>query len=164
MVKIEESGMEFEFEEEDIFHIEKSKIYKRISDGVQIAEFELKRKNNSIWIIEAKSSSPQPSNKDKFDKYISEICSKLVNTISLTVAILINRHTDEQNEISEKLKSLLINGCDIKLILVIKNHKEEWLPSLSDALNQNIIVDKKIWRFELVVINDKIAREKKIIK
>ena len=65
----------------------------------------------------------------------------------MTVAILINRHTDEQNEISEKLKSLLINGCDIKLILVIKNHKEEWLPSLSDALNQNIIVDKKIWRF-----------------
>ena len=76
-----ESEMTFgPYPEGHCFYIEKSKCYEEIQKGVQMAEFLLLRKNgntaSAIWVIEAKSSSPQQSTeadpKSKF-KYFSEI-------------------------------------------------------------------------------------------
>ena len=69
-ITITESDMHFgPFERDQCFHIEGSKVYRDIQDGVKMAEFLLLRANDStsnnnsaIWIVEAKSSAPHPVN------------------------------------------------------------------------------------------------------
>ena len=59
------------FEEETVFHIEKSRLYRHVNRGegnVPTAEFLLlhgldaSSTASSLWIVEAKSSAPQPGN------------------------------------------------------------------------------------------------------
>ena len=57
MIKIQESEMSFgEFQEENLFHIEKSKIYKNLGDGIKTVEFILRYDEKSIVFLEAKKS------------------------------------------------------------------------------------------------------------
>ena len=59
MIKIQESEMSFgEFQEENLFHIEKSKIYKNLGDGIKTVEFILRYDEKSIVFLEAKKSYP----------------------------------------------------------------------------------------------------------
>lgn len=166
-IEIPESGMTFgPFADDNVFCIEKSKIYLKLQQKLQIAEFLVRMKNDSIWIIEAKSSSPNPKNKmseKKFDEYITEISKKLINALTLTVAIIINRHDDAINEIPPNLQNSIKNGNTIKLFLIIKGHDEEWLIPIQDALSQKLYLDIKIWRFAIAVMNDEMARNEKLI-
>ena len=83
---IMESGMTFgPYPDGHCFYIEKCAVVDKInknarkSEGVQIAEFLLLTLENElpiIWVIEAKSSSPQPNNQIDFDGYIKEIREK----------------------------------------------------------------------------------------
>lgn len=59
-ITIPESDMLFgEFNEEDLFHIEKSNIYKDIGSNIKTVEFILKQKNNII-LLEAKKAVLMP--------------------------------------------------------------------------------------------------------
>lgn len=125
---ITESGMEFYGK---IFHIEVSDIYKSImSHGVKIADFILFRstkqrstKQPIIWIIEAKSSSPNPENpqnQEGFDKFIRDISEKLANTLSLYIASLLKRHPTH-HELPSYLQGLSLEKLEFRLLLVIKS-------------------------------------------
>ena len=49
MIAIAESEMNFgDFDETNIFHIEKSRIYKELGTGIKIVEFILKYKKDTI--------------------------------------------------------------------------------------------------------------------
>jgi len=167
MVNIVESGMEFgPFEDGDVFYIEKSKIYQKIQQNMQMAEFVVTMRNNSIWIVEAKSSSPNPRNKESevsFDEYITEISNKLLNALTLTVSVVLNRHDNGTDEILPNVRKGIVGGHAIKLCLIIKGHNEEWLIPIQDALNQQLYLNKKIWKFDIAVMNDNIARTQKLI-
>ncbi|USR91311.1 hypothetical protein NEA10_00785 [Phormidium yuhuli AB48] len=74
---IDESNMRFgPFPESDCFPIEQSQTYQGIRQGVKMAEFALIRypKSNlnpvSLWIVEAKSSSPRPNTQPNFADFI----------------------------------------------------------------------------------------------
>lgn len=55
-----ESKMVFgPFEEANVFEIEKSNVNQMIGEHIRTVEFVLRRKENQILFIEAKSSSPQ---------------------------------------------------------------------------------------------------------
>lgn len=55
MKVITESEMNFgEFDESNLFHIENSKIYRDLGDGIKTVEFILKYKEDSIIFLEAK--------------------------------------------------------------------------------------------------------------
>lgn len=59
MKVITESEMNFgEFDESNLFHIENSKIYRNLGDGIKTVEFILKYKEDSIIFLEAKKSCP----------------------------------------------------------------------------------------------------------
>jgi len=78
---ITESEMNFgKFDEENLFHIEDSKIYKDLGSGIKTVEFILKWKKNEILFLEAKTTCPNSANKNesmkktqKFEEYYSEI-------------------------------------------------------------------------------------------
>ena len=134
-----ESGLTFgPFPEGACFYIEKSKTYQQIQEGVKMAEFLLLRQNKgkapTIWVIEVKSSAPQPSNRLNFDKYIEEIRDKLTNALTLAINICLKRHPDTYTEISDDFKQLDLASVNFLLILVISNFQEAWLPPLKDEL------------------------------
>ena len=168
-VTIPESGMTFgPFLKEHCFYIEKSEIYRTIQNGLQIAEFILiQPDNNSLLVVEAKSSSPNPANKDsgiKFDDYITEIAEKLSNAFTLGLALCLERHTDNKDEISECFKQITHDSVKVKLLLVINGHKDEWLAPLNEALQKKLKCFSKIWPLEVITINEKIAERYKLIK
>lgn len=161
MNSITESSMTFSYEEGQCFYIEKSETYQKMQ-GVKMAEF-LLIKSPNILIIEAKSSSPNPNNDQvKFDDFIQEIYEKLLNAFSLSVAMRLNRHAQ-----TLPVNFQNIDLTNFRLCLIIKNHKEEWLIPLQDALKKSLYSTVKTWALSpnaVIVINDKIAKEQGLIQ
>jgi len=163
--EIPESGMIFLCEEDDVFHIEESAVYKKMQ-GVKIAEF-LLIKSRKVFVIEAKSSSPSPNNKIGFDGFIQEIHEKLLNAFSLGMAIFLNRHPQKETLPANFQNLDLSKNTQFILCLVIKGHKTEWLAPIQDELKKSLSGTMKTWALSpnaVVVMNDEIAREKGFIR
>ncbi len=163
---IEESGMKFgPFSDEYCFHIEKSNTYLKLQTGLQMAEFILIQPDQeSLLVVEAKSSSPKPTNNIDFDKYIAEIAEKLMNGFTLGLAICLGRPGRYSDEISRCFKEIAHNSVRIKLLLVINGHKDEWLMPINDALKKKLRCISKIWPLDIVTINETAARKYHLIQ
>jgi hypothetical protein len=169
---IKESGMDFgPFQDEHCFYIEKSKIYAAIQDGVPMAEFLLWRMNKksrpTIWIVEAKSSSPRPQT-IRFKEYIGEIREKLKNALLLYIAICMRRHSPAEDELPKLFKDATLSTLDFCLVLVINGHKDEWLPPLKDSLYKELKSTIKTLGLSDIhsvkVLNDVLAKEMGLIR
>jgi len=165
-----ESGMQFgPYPNDDCFELEKSALCLNIQPGVKMAEFALIRyqasKQPDIWLIEAKSSAPQAATKPDFDKYIDEIKQKLSNALHLVLAARLNRHPNGIAALPAGFQVLTLqNG--FKLVLVINNFQDAWLPPLQDALRKALIVLCKTFGLRptsVAVINNHMARRYKLI-
>lgn len=47
--------------------------------------------------------------------------------------------------------------CAIKLILVLSQHKKEWLPPVRDALSTRLRKILRIWKAEIIALNRDMA-------
>jgi hypothetical protein len=161
-VTLTESGMQFgPYPIENFFRIESGNSYTKIQHSVKIAEFLLLRqlKNPQILIIEAKTSSPR-----EIDDFIDEISNKFRNTLVLFTAMYLKRHTIIDNELPVSLQTLDLRQTKFRFVLVIKKCKTAWLPELEAALQSSLKPLLKTWNFsEVFVMNEEIAREKKLI-
>lgn len=163
---ITESGMTFgPFPDGNCFYIEKSTIYQNIQEDLKIAEFLLLHHDNdktpTIWIVEAKSSTPRPETQPNFDKFITEIHEKLVNAFFLGIASCLKRHPQAEKELPEPFKSLNFSEIEVRFVLIINGHQENWLPPIQDALKKLLRATVKTWALSptsVVVLNDKLAR------
>lgn len=164
-ITFNESNMTFgPFKNEDIFRIEKCKTYQSIQQDVKISEFLLIH-NKKLHIVEAKSSSPHPTNEVDFDEFINEIYSKFHNSVILFLALRHDRH-QVKSDLSKKFLKLDLSNTSFCLTLIIHDHKEEWLPPIQEELNTLITPLINAWasqKTQLVVINDLIAREHGLI-
>lgn len=166
-----ESGMTFgPFAEGHCFRIERSEVYRKVKDGVQMAEFLLLRLKDghppTVWVVEAKSSTPRPETQPNFDEFIEEIRKKLTNALSLGLAACLRRHEDSDAELSEPFKTLDLSVVGFRLVLVINGHKKEWLPPLQEALSKALQSTVKVWALPptaVAVINDGQARSHGLI-
>lgn len=164
-ITIQESGLSFgPFDSDRCFPIETSKTYAAIqNDGVKMAEFlwiKSEGQRRRVWIVEAKSSSPQPGNKQPFDKFIGELRDKLVNGLSLGMAAILGRHPKTEDELPLAFKELELRSAEFLLLVVINGHADEWLPPLDDALNDALRTTIKTWALganSVKVINDQMA-------
>ena len=173
---IMESGMTFgPYPDGHCFYIEKCAVVDKInknarkSEGVQIAEFLLLTLENElpiIWVIEAKSSSPQPNNQIDFDGYIKEIREKLSNSLSLFLACYLKRQLIEP-ELSNAFQGTNMSIVSFNLVLIINGHDEAWLSPLQEALKISLKPTVKIWNLSptsVKVLNDNGARELGLIQ
>ena len=157
---IRESGMTFgPFPPGLCFYIEKSQIYRHLQNGVRMAEFLLLRVNKGnqpvVWIVEAKSSSPRPES-PIFERFIEDIREKLVNAFSLGIAARLKRHPSWSDELPAAFQSLVLTDVDFRFVLVIKDHREDRLPPLQDALKKALHATVKTWALapaSVVVLN-----------
>jgi hypothetical protein len=150
MDPIIESGMTFgPYADEHCFYVEKRETYKKIQDGVRMAEFLLLRlkagKPPEVWVVEAKSSAPRAESVADFANYIDEVREKLVNGFGLGLASHLKRHAMAEAEIPAGLKHLDLGAAGFRLFLVIKTSQESWLPPLNDALKQALHSTVKTW-------------------
>lgn len=167
---ITESGMTFgPYPDEDCFELEQSIIYKRVQQGVMMAEFALIRhsegKPSAIWLVEAKSSAPRRENQPRFDQYIDEIRQKLTNALHLIIAARLTRHPAGIAALPAGFQVLTLQN-EFKLVLVINNFQDAWLPPLQDALSKAFTVLCKTFALKptsVAVINDQMARAYRLI-
>lgn len=165
MIPIIESGMNFgPFNGDIAFYIEKSHLYQNIGEGVQIAEFILKKDKNLIF-VEAKSSSPKSLKKEDGSpsEFIIEISDKLRNTFELFISANLKIASDSKNEASGLINIADIKDYNITYSLVINGHNKEWLPNIQNALDKNLKAHSKIWNIEIKVMNHETARQYKLI-
>lgn len=156
-----------DFEEDKVFQIENSKLHKNVGNGIKVVEFILLSKENELSFIEAKSSSPRPTedNSIRFTEFINEISEKFIHSFNLYYSAILRRVTDDEGaEINSRFKELDNRKIKFKFILVIKGHKVEWLMPLSDALKKNLAYHNTIWKSQVVVLNDEQAKEYRLIK
>lgn len=169
-----ESGVNFELPKEFLFRIERSNTLLSLQ-GIKTAEFLfLDDKNGSIkiWIIEAKLGSPQPAKEEDFNKFINEVKDKLHDSLSLFLAIYLERHL---KELPTNFQQVDLENVNFNLVLLMTspkfNENEDWLTSLQNSLQEvlNPLIKKmpKIWKFysnKVIVMNTEIAQQYKLIK
>ncbi len=164
---IDESGMSFgPYPEGHCFHIERSGLYRRIQQGVRIAEMVLLRGKSVeppvFWVIEAKSGTPRPETQPDFDTFIDQIRDKLANSLVLMIAACLGRHRNGIDALPEPFKNADLSQVGFRLVLVVNGHEEAWCQPLQDALAKALRATVKTWALKptaVAVINDKIARD-----
>ena len=62
------------------------------------------------------------------------------------------------------MKEINHQQVSIKFILVIKNHQDEWLMPIKDALEKKMSSISSIWESQVAVINAKTAQKYKLIQ
>ena len=168
MKVIPESGMNFgKYDEKNLFHIEKSEIYKKLGDGIPTVEFILKYNGNNIIFLEAKKSCPNATNRyeskekeRKFEEYYDSITEKFIASLQIYLAAIMDRYQDT-SEIGDNLQSVN-NMKDVKLkfVLVIKNAEDiTWLAGPLAELRARLLKIRKIWGVEVMVLNEELAGE-----
>jgi hypothetical protein len=166
-----ESGMTFgPYADTHCFRVETSATFKAIGDGVHIAEFLLIRVKPtsppSVWVAEAKSSSPRPETELDFNKFIGEIRDKLTNALSLCIAAMLNRHPNTAAEVPDGFRHLDLATAGFRLVLIINGHPKAWLPPLQDAMRRALLATAKTWALgpnAVVVINHEEAKHSGLI-
>lgn len=161
MLVFEESGMKFSFEEDKSFYIEKSEPYASLrGKGIAVVEcltLKALKKGVCVLFIEAKTSAPNPKNHEgmAFKQFIDEIAKKFLDSLLICSAIHSGVQAVEGNVVlGTKLQRCLYSCPKIQFILIIKNHQEEWCNSVQDALQKRLHALLKIWKAEVIVINE----------
>jgi hypothetical protein len=164
---INESGMKFKTDPQDhFFHIEKSRSYQDISEGIKIAEFVYLRnvRNKSVInFIEAKLTPPHPENNERFEEFIEEITSKFINSFSIYIAGVPGRHKYAVSEIPKALRVIDFSLIDFSFILVIKEAEDAWLPDIKDAIDIKMRALIKTWSISsdaVLILNYQLAFKK----
>lgn len=96
-----------------------------------------------------------------FREYINDIREKFENSLDLYVNMAL------KGEIPDLFKNIDYRNLEIIFILVIKEQKKEWLGNVKDAMEmavRSVIRTNKIWKCKVLVINEEIAKKRKLIE
>lgn len=170
-IVISESGMQFgEYEQQYVYQLEKSSQYtkKLRPNGIKSCEF-IMRRDNALYFAEAKTTCPQQIKADtseekkmKYNEYIQDIVLKMRHSLALYSSILLGRY--DMDGIPEGLRERDTSHLEIKLVLVVKNAKKEWLIPFQEVFRKALKDEIKIWQVSTVnIINEQTAREKHFI-
>ena len=158
---ITESNMNFIAE--NIFHIEKSKLYENIGEGIRSVEF-VRVKDDKLLFVEAKTTFPNPDNPSvenpaKFELEIEGISEKFIHSLNLfsSIKVGVAENAFPSDFVLPKKVSLVF-------LLVITKHKIEWCKKIERALTAALpSYLKLIWKPEVYVVNQEIAAKRNLI-
>lgn len=161
-----ESNMKFSYDDGESFLIEQSDIVAD-HDSLKVCEvFALI--NGKFTMIEAKSSSPQPKNKEKFDEYIAGIGQKFLDTLLMFNAIMLKRHEkDYKSELPLDIQSQDLGRMRYALYLIVHGNATEWMIPIQEALKSHLRHILCAWNIpdvSVYALNHEDAQAKGIIK
>ena len=160
-----ESYMRFSFEDDLVFRIELDPLVNELS-GIKVCECVVLISEN-IALIEAKSSSPRPDNKEDFDSWIEDIKEKFVDSLNLFNDIKDKKHGEEAFlRIPALLRNVQIDPNRYVIYLIVHGNELEWMPGIQDALREALREAVEKWNLldsNIKAINHDTALEKKLI-
>lgn len=163
---LEESGMQIPYQDEACYMIENSAAVARLQ-GVKIVEFVQAKGKAKVVMVEAKTSAPQPANKDDYDEYIKVIREKFQNSISLLNAARLKRQVVIYEELPQPLKEVDYKNTNYLLYFIIKESKDDWIMNLSNDLHQQLHPFLKCWNIpdnNFVVANEGMAKKLGVVE
>jgi hypothetical protein len=164
-VCISESGLLFgDYDDGNVFPMEKSQIYKDLEGCSKTVEFVLRLTAGKIYFVEAKSSSPKPGSENDFNVFINEISRKIEHSLDIFFALVVKRIKDVKGEFSRSFQKTDYSGIEVAALLVINGHKTEWLPPIKDALMSKLKRIIKTWNIQVIVLNHELAEDYCLIK
>lgn len=151
------------FDDTRVFNIEKSKMFNRCN-GIKPVEFVYLKKKYMLIFVEAKSSSAikRAGNEKNYEKFIQEILQKFEDSFQLYMAGLFKRKPGYE-EIGVELLRADYTKMNFRFMLIINGHEDTWLPPLQQELSERMKRFRSIWSSEVIVMNDKMAREYNMI-
>ncbi len=169
---IEESGMKFcKLEEERLFWIEKSDIYKQLGEGIKTVEFIYLSKEENLLFVEAKQSCPNVANRDeseekqkKYEMYFSDVTDKFIDSINMFATTVLGRNGQSIDVGENILQESTYTKGKIKFVLVITDAEESWLTGPKAELDKRLFRYRKIWKAKVIVLNKKMAEELGLIE
>ncbi|EOS81385.1 hypothetical protein C817_00773 [Dorea sp. 5-2] len=96
-----------------------------------------------------------------FREYINDIREKFENSLDFYVNMAL------KGEVPDLFKNIDYRNLEIIFILVIKEQKKEWLGNVKDPMEmavRSVIRTNKIWKCKVIVINEEIAKKRKLIE
>ena len=161
-----ESNMLFSFDKQDTYRIEQADIVREQTEIKACECFALV--NGRMILIEAKSSSPNPTNKVDFNKFIEEISQKFIDTLLLFNALSIGRFGEvEKNKMPDNIQHVSLATLDYALYLVVHGNKLEWMQPIQDELKLRLKHNLKLWHIpdvNVYAINHEDAKRKGLIE
>lgn len=131
-MKFDESGITFSFNPDSyrVWQPEMCESYKAM-DGVKMADFMIEKDEKAVFLVEVKTSAPI-----NLDVYLTEIAVKIRCMVCLFAGIQWKRVDDKGAELPrEWYKKQFLKNSKWRCVLVVKNHKHEWMPGLIDSIN-----------------------------
>ena len=152
------SHSDMDFIDDNVFHIEQSEAYNRLSkNGIKSVEF-VRAKDDCLLFVEAKRTLPNPNNPadgnlEKFETQISEICEKFSHSLNIYSSIGIGASSESfPTDFAPSRK------VSVRFVLVIKNHKPEWCRHIKQKIEATLPPYlSAIWKPKILVINHTIA-------
>jgi len=163
-LRIVEEGLIFgDYNDADFFHIEKTELYKRLSvKGIKSVEFILHQPDKSkLLLVEGKTTLPAKNNIEDFNKEISEISQKFMDSLQLACGIWFGGHNSKV-EVPENGASFFRYGIQIVFVLVIKNRKGDLL-HIADRIKKRLLREHRLWRFDVLVLNESDAFNERLV-
>lgn len=175
MITFTESGMNFSYEEQNTFYIEKSELYETNLRNHKVSSVECitvrtQRNYHKVLFIEAKTSAPNPNGPKgigRFEEFVEELCVKFIHSLAMCYAILHDIHGIEDSashNMGEVLRSCLETQPQILYVVIIQKHEPSWCNGLQEALHKALTSMRSIWKIQIVVINEEIARSVQLIQ
>jgi len=166
-MKIYERGSELhfgDFNEANCFHIESSYFYKNLScKNVKTVEFLLLRpENNTLNFIEAKKTLSNVNNSSDIAKNIKDIAHKFIDSFQLSNAIWFGKHK-HTNDLPANYDNFFVKDRVFNFVLVIKERHSNDLRFIKEMIKKEIKKDIIIWKFEVYVLNEFMAKKRKLI-
>lgn len=163
---IVESNMLLPFDNQNAYRIEQANIVQEKRD-IKVCEY-FALINGRMLLIEAKSSSPRPENKIKFDEFIDEISQKFIDTLLLFNALSIGRHGEaERNNLPTNIQQIPLANVQYAMYLIVHGNEIEWMEPILAALKLKLKHCLKSWNIQdinVYAINHETAKAKGLIK
>lgn len=160
-----ESFMQFRFCDEDVFMLEKDPLVLE-NKGTKSCECVVLI-SDKIALVEAKSSSPNPQNKEDFDTYIEDIKEKFATSLRLFSEIHNQtRGAEAFNRLPVHLQELNLEEGQYGIYLIVHGNDESWMIGLQDALREALRDVIEQWNIDDVnvkALNHTMAKELKLI-
>lgn len=160
MMEVIESNMTFRFRDDATYHIEKSSEYEKVkSKGVSCVEL-ITLHRNCICFIEAKSSISKEENESQ-QKFWNDIRKKDIDSLLMLSDCIIHGRLEN---VGEGLKTAF---CDrdvkIKFVLIFDGLPIDVCQALNVKYRECVSDIQAIYKAEVIVLNDYLARKQRLI-
>ncbi|GHV21613.1 hypothetical protein AGMMS49959_11040 [Planctomycetales bacterium] len=143
------SGMRFI--RDDAFHIKISSAYRSVGEGIKSVEF-IRKKDDALLFVEAKTSFANPQNPESMDKFnseINDICDKYLHSLNWLASVRMGVNRDKLPDCFS-----VAGEISLVLVLVIRTFKTEWCKPINAKLQQKLpSYFRKIWRPKIFVVS-----------